>query len=109
MASNSVRLAATFFVSIVPATAQAQQISNTVALAALSPIVVVLLAGLVGWLEHELLRGLIDVGLVLLWVVAFAVLSSYVTIDWIIWTPVVLYALHAAWIVYRLIKALIAR
>ena len=100
---------AVIFVSMMPVAAQAQQISNTVALAALSPIIVVILAGTVGWLERELLRGLIDVGLVLLWVVAFAVLSAYATIDWIIWTPVALYALHAAWIVYRLIKVLIAR
>ena len=56
---------AAIVVSMMPATAQAQQISNTIALAALSPIVVVLLAGTVGWLERELLRGLIDVGLVL--------------------------------------------
>ncbi len=54
---------AVIFILMIPVTAQAQQISNTIALAALSPIIVVVLAGTVGWLGRELFRGLIDVGL----------------------------------------------
>ena len=80
----------------------AQQVPNVIALASLSPVIMVLLAGLLGWLERSLLSGLMHVSLILLWVIAFAVLANTVTTDWIIWTPIGIYGVHSFYILYKL-------
>jgi hypothetical protein len=99
----------TLLLIIVSPAAHAQHISNAIALAALSPIFVVLLAGILGWLERRLLSGIVNVCLVLVWVIAFAVLSNLVTNDWLIWMPVALYALHSFWILAKLATILVKK
>ena len=89
--------------------AHAQHLSNAIAIAAVSPVVFVLLAGVLGWLERNLLSGLVHIGLILLWVVSFAVLSNIVTTDWLIWAPLVFYGIHCCWMMTRLVVLLFRR
>lgn len=77
-----------------PDTANAQYVPTWMVAAVLSPILVLLLCAVLGWLERSLRTGMIHAGLVLLWVVLFWLASYYVQNDYVIWTPLALYVLH---------------
>ena len=89
--------------------AHAQHVPAAIAIAAVSPILFLLLAAVLGWMERSLLSGLVHTGLIVLWLASFAVLSNAVTIDWLVWTPVVLYGIQCCWIVTRLVTILVRR
>ena len=82
--------------------AYAQEVPGAFAVAVLSPIVMILLAGILGWLDRRPMSGLMHIGLIVLWVAAFLVLSRHVTTDWLIWAPIFLYSIHSLYILIRL-------
>lgn len=80
---------------MLPASAQAQYVPPALIAAALSPILVLILCAVLGWLRRSLRTGMIHAGLVLLWVVLFSFASYYVRNDYVIWTPLAAYILHS--------------
>ncbi len=64
--------------------------------AALSPILVLFLCIILGVLSRSLRVGAIHAGLVITWVILFSLASYFVENDYVIWTPLTLYLLHAA-------------
>ena len=85
--------------AILPGSAQAQNVPLWVLGAAVSPLFVLVLAGLHGLLRRRWRLALKHAALVLLWVVLFRTASYYVTSDWVIWTPLLLYTGHALMLV----------
>jgi hypothetical protein len=79
-----------------PLTAHAQHIPPWVVVGALSPIVVLLLCALLGWLARSARLAALHAAMVLTWVVLFSLASRFVENDYVIWTPLALYLLHAA-------------
>jgi len=96
-------------VSLVPGIALAQHIPVVVAVAALSPLLVMLCAVVLGALEHNWKVGAIHLGLIVVWLVLFGVASYTVENDYIIWTPMLLYALHALLIIILIFKQIAQR
>ena len=94
---------------IVSPLAYAQEVPTVIAIAALSPIIMMALAGVLGWLDRSLLTGLKHIALVFLWVAVFLVLSSVVTTDWLICTPLVLYGAHGLWMLGKVVSILVKR
>lgn len=79
-----------------PAPVHAHGIHPIWVVGALSPLVVLLLAALLGWLVRRARTGVIHAGLIVLWVALFWLASSRVTNDYIIWAPLAAYLLHSA-------------
>ena len=79
----------------VPGVACAQEIPPLIAWMALSPILVLLLAIVLGIVSRSWLVGAKHAGLVALWVALFAIASYWIENDYIIWTPLVVYGVHA--------------
>jgi hypothetical protein len=77
-----------------PSPAHAQYIPPWVVVGALSPVLVILLAAILGLLVKSVRIGALHAALVLLWIVLFSVASYFVENDSVIWTPLVLYLLH---------------
>jgi hypothetical protein len=82
-----------------PASAHAQPLSVWHLAGALSPIAVLALCAVVGWLAGSLRTGALHAALVAAWVVLFVLASYFVENDYLIWTPLALYVLHAALLV----------
>jgi hypothetical protein len=78
-----------------PIVAHAQYIPPVIVALALSPILVLLLAVVLGAVSRSWLVGLKHAGLVLIWILLFGVTSYWVENDYVIWTPLALYVLHA--------------
>lgn len=76
---------------------------------AVSPIFVMLLAVLLGVLTRSWLVGAKHAGLVVIWVVLFGVASYWVENDYVIWTPLVLYSVHAMIMIALVVKGLLRR
>lgn len=66
---------------------------------ALSPLVVLLLTVLLGWLARSIRLGLVHAVLIIAWVVLFGLASNLVTNDYLIWAPLAVYLLHSAVII----------
>lgn len=86
--------------------AYAQEVPGVIAVAVISPVIMVLLAGILGWLERSPISGLRHIGLIVLWVFAFVLLARSVTTDLLIWTPLVFYSIHSLYILIRLVASL---
>ena len=78
-----------------PSIAHAQHISPLLAALALSPILVFLLAIVLGVVSRSWRVGAAHCGLVGIWVLLFGVASYWVENDYVIWTPLALYLVHA--------------
>jgi intracellular septation protein A len=91
-----------------PVAAHAQYIPPWLVAAALSPIVVLLLCAILGWLRHSARLGARHAVLVLAWVVLFSLAAYFVENDYVIWTPLTLYLLHTLLLV-GLIVAQVAK
>ncbi len=89
--------------------AHAQHISTRTAAAVISPLVVIVLAIVLAILNRNWLTGIVHVGLVGLWVALLIIASQLVENDYIIWTPLALYVLHAIIILILLLSAIIKR
>lgn len=89
---------------VMPAVAFAQRIPVEIAVAAVSPVFVVFLAGVLGLLRHSWRVAGAHAGLVAVWVVLAGIAMYFIENDYIIWTPLAIYALHAALIVILLVR-----
>ncbi len=92
-----------------PSVAYAQRIPTAIAAMAVSPLLVILLAVAHGVLSRSWRAGAAHTGLVLLWVLMFGVASYWVENDYVIWTPLVLYGVHAITLLILVVKGLLRR
>lgn len=81
--------------SLLPGVAYAQRIPTWLAVAALSPLAVILLAIVLGFATRSWRVGAAHTGLAIAWVVLFIFAARYVENDYVIWTPLLIYAAHA--------------
>lgn len=109
MRAKIFKYTAAIIVSLVPGIALAQHIPVVVAVAALSPLLVMLCAVVLGALEHNWKTGAKHLGMVIVWIVLFGVASYNVENDYVIWTPMLLYALHALLIIILIFKQIVQR
>jgi len=94
---------------VVPGVAYAQEIPPLIAWMAISPIFVLLLVVALGIVSRSWRVAAKHAGLVVLWILLFAISSYWVENDYIIWTPLVLYAVHAALMLVLVIRGVIHR
>ncbi len=94
---------------LLSATAQAQHVPDWFIAAALSPLIVIALAGLLGFLAHNWRVGAVHAGLVFLWLTLFWVVSQNFTNDYIIWAPLVAYAAHTLLILVLIVVSIARR
>ncbi len=92
-----------------PGTAHAQYISPLIAGLALSPILVLLLAVVLGIVSRSWRIGAWHAGLVVVWVVLFGIASYWVENDYIIWTPLALYVAHSVIMLALIIRGVASR
>ena len=95
----SARSSATIFAVILgalPVSAHAKYIPPWLVVAALSPIVVLFLCVILGFLTRSVRTGVLHAAIVLAWIVLFSLAAYFVENDYVIWTPLALYLLHSA-------------
>jgi hypothetical protein len=109
MRINSATALVTIAALVSPGIAHAQNISPLIAGLALSPILVFLLAIVLGIVSRSWRVGVAHVGLVAIWILLFGIASYWVENDYVIWTPLALYALHAVTMVVLIAKGLLQR
>lgn len=109
MRAKLFKYTAAIIVSLVPGIALAQHIPVVIAVAALSPLLVMLCAVVLGALEHNWKTGAKHLGMIIIWIALFAVASYNVENDYIIWTPMLLYVLHAILIIALIFKQIVGR
>ena len=88
---------------MLPLAAHAQHIPDWLIVSVLSPLLVLLLCVILGFAAGSVRVGALNAGLVLLWVILFALAAYFVENDYVIWTPLVLYGLHAVLVVVLII------
>ena len=91
---------------LVSGVAQAQQIPTSLAMVALSPLVVVVLATVLGIVIRSWSVGILHVGLLVTWVIIFLFLVQHFDSDYkiyIISIPIIVYAIHTFLILVLLI------
>lgn len=76
---------------------------------ALSPLAVLLLCAVLGWMQRSVRVGTMHALLIIVWVTLFWLASNYVTNDYLIWTPLALYLLHTVVIIVLVVWQAIAR
>ena len=92
-----------------PGMAYAQHIPLIIAAAALSPLLVILFAVALGVVSRSWMVGVAHAGLVVVWVTLFGVASYWVENDYVIWTPLVLYGVHAIILIILVVKGVLRR
>lgn len=92
-----------------PGIAHAQHISPLLAALALSPILAFLLAIVLGVVSRSWRVGAAHCGLVGIWIVLFGVASYWVENDYVIWTPLAMYVMHAVIMVALIAGAVLRR
>jgi hypothetical protein len=94
--------------ALVPVSASAQEIPVSLAVAALSPLLMIGFAIALGFLARSWRIGALHTGLVVFWAVLFVIAAQTTTNDYVIWTPIVLYGIHSI-LILILIGSWIAR
>lgn len=92
-----------------PISAHAQYIPPWLIAGVLSPLLVLFLCIVLGFLARSVRTGALHAGLVLVWVVLFTLAAYFVENDYVIWTPLVLYCLHAALLVVLIVVQIAKR
>ncbi len=92
-----------------PGIAHAQYIPPWMVVAALSPLLVIVFAVILGVVVRNWRVGVAHTGLVLTWVLLFGLAAYFIENDYVIWTPLVLYAAHAVIIVALIVKRVVQR
>lgn len=92
-----------------PGIAHAQHIPTWLALAVLSPLLVIALATGLGFLSGSWRAGGRHVALIVLWLVLSGIFAYWVENDYIIRIPLLVYALHALLIVFLVILQVASR
>ncbi len=80
---------------LLPGVAHAQYIPVWGAIAAASPLVVILLCIFLGVVKRSWRVGAIHAAVVIVWVVLFGLAANFLTNDYVIWAPIFLYIMHA--------------
>jgi len=83
------------FLGALPVSAHAQNVPPWLVAAVLSPILVFILCIVLGVVTRSLRIGALHAALVLAWIILFSLASYFVENDYVIWTPLALYTLHA--------------
>ena len=109
MRTSSSKCLLTVSVLTLPGIAYAQNIPPIIAAMALSPLLVMLLAVVLGFVSRSWKVGAAHAGLVATWVLLFGVASYWVENDYVIWTPLVLYGVHAITLIMLVIKGVLRR
>ena len=100
------RLVGLAFLLLVSGAAQAQRVPTSLALVALSPLVVVVLATVLGVLVRSWRVGTLHVFLVLTWAITFLLVAQHVEGDYktyLIWIPIIGYVVHTLVILVLLV------
>lgn len=95
MRINKLKPALIASLSLIPGIAYAQHVPTWLVVSALSPLVVILFAIILGILTRSWRIGAVHTGLVIAWVILFGFAAYFVENDYVIWTPLALYAAHA--------------
>lgn len=101
--SMSMPLPFAAFLAALPVQAHAQYVPMWALAALLSPLLVVLLCVVLGWLQRSFRVAALHFVIVLVWIVLFGVASYWVENDYVIWTPLALYFLHAGLLVVLIV------
>ena len=99
----------TLFLVLAATPAHAQQLPGWVVGGALSPVAALFLITVLGWRSRSWITGALHAGLIALWIGLFWVASVYVTNDYIIWTPLVAYALHLLVLIWLVLKVALGK
>jgi len=94
---------------LLPQAAHAQHVPLWLAVAALSPIFVLVLVVILGLLVRSWRVGARHTAFVLLWIILFVIVVRTIENDYIIWTPIVLYAAHAILILVLIVANIVNR
>lgn len=97
--ARTASLATAGLLGALPLSAHAQYVPTWLVAAVLSPILVLILCLILGLVVRRARTGALHAALVILWVVLFSLASYFVENDYVIWTPLALYVLHAALLV----------
>jgi len=103
------RGAAAVALAALPLPAYAQYIPPWLVVAALSPLVVLVLCAALGIAARSVRAWLVHSGLVILWVALFVLAAQLVENDYVIWTPIVLYVAHAMLVLGLIVVAIVRR
>jgi len=94
---------------LAPRLAHAQHLSVAIVAGALSPVAVCVLAVLVGFVARSWRLGAMHVAVVIVWVALFVIASQWVENDYVIWTPIALYVMHALLLLVLLVVGIAKR
>nr|CAP47602.1 putative integron gene cassette protein [uncultured bacterium] len=97
------------FLGTLPATAHAQYVPTWLIFAILSPILVFFLCIILGLITRSLRIGALHAAFVFAWIVLFSLASYFIENDYVIWTPLALYTLHAALLLVLIVVAIAKR
>ncbi len=103
MSARSLSVIVAVILGALPFSAHAQYIPPWLIVSALSPLLVILLCIIFGWLTRSVRNGALNAVIVLVWVVLFSLAAYFVENDYVIWTPLVLYLLHSALLVVLIV------
>jgi hypothetical protein len=92
-----------------PGVALAQNIRPIIGALALSPVLVFLLAIVLGFVTRSWRVAVKHSGLVGVWILLFGMASYWVENDYVIWTPLVLYGIHAATMIFLIARGVLLR
>jgi hypothetical protein len=93
----------------VPGIALAQNISPIIAALALSPVLVFLLATVLGIVSRSWRVAARHSVLVCVWILLFGIASYWVENDYVIWTPLAFYGIHAATMMILIARGVLRR
>ena len=92
-----------------PRLALAQYVSPIIVALALSPLFVFLLAIILGFVTRSWWVAIRHSGLIGVWILLFWAASYWVESDYVIWTPLALFGIHAAVMVALIIRGVLRR
>ena len=92
-----------------PSLAHAHAIHPIWVIGALSPLILLLLVVFMAWLARSVRLGVAHAILLAIWVTWFWLASNFVTNDYLIWAPLVAYAVQSLVIVALIVRHAFAR
>lgn len=96
-------------ICLLPVNVHAQNIPVEIAAAAISPLLVIVLAFLLGWISGNMKAGAMHALFIVTWVILFSLASYFAENDYIIWTPLAIYIAHSLLIIVLYILHLLKR
>ena len=92
-----------------PGIALAQNVPPIIAALALSPVLVFLLAIILGFVTRSWRVAIGHSALICVWILLFAVASYWVENDYVIWTPLALYGIHTVTMMILIARGVLER